>query len=151
MEQIQTVRFTYDMSLADMVVAGQYGWKSDIFTAMNFPIEGSGEVAMPNLHHFGRFIGTESAVKELANLGLRPATLPELLLFGANQSEEQKRHSIVALDPERVFYFRGYRRASVLYWSHSTQSLDIGCWRCGGYGDAHKEWRENWLFAVVSV
>ena len=136
------ITFAYEMSLSEMITAGNYDWKNDLYTEKNFPIKGDGEVVMPHLHHFGRDISSENAIKELDKLGLRPATLPELLLFGANNPEEQKKYSIVALDPERVFHDDyGSRSVPALYYDGRRRDLYLYYWR----GD----WRGSWRFAVV--
>ena len=136
-----TIAFNYGMSLSEMISVGNYGWKNDLYTEKNFPIKGDGEVVMPHLHHFGRDISSENAIKELDKLGLRPATLPELLLFGANNPEEQKKYPIVALDPERVFRYCGRRFVPALDCDGYERDLRLYSW-----GD---DWGGAWRFAVV--
>lgn len=136
-----SIRFTYDMSLASMIDAGKYDWKNKLFTEENFPKNGKGEVQMPHLHHFGRDISSEDAVKELDKLGLRSATFEELLFFGANNPEEQKKYPIVALDPARVFMYDGRRSVSGLSCGAYDRDLRLCLWDDG--------WHGRWRFAVV--
>lgn len=98
MEQ-QSVCFNYNMPLADMVAAGKYCLGSESSSWQRFRFCGTGDVVMPHLHHIGfPELTYYKALADIGRLGLRPATLPELLLFGANYPEEQKKYRIVALD-----------------------------------------------------
>lgn len=47
--------------------------------------------------HFNRNIESDTALAELDKMGLRPATLPELLAFGAKYPDKQREFPIVAL------------------------------------------------------
>jgi hypothetical protein len=49
------------------------------------------------LVHFGRDMESESVLKEFEARGLRAATLPELLAFGATYPEKQCEFPVVAL------------------------------------------------------
>lgn len=104
-DEVEVVRKTaldvtvnYDSSLADMIAAGHYYYINRNITAERFPVKGSGskELAV-KLIHFNRRISSEGAVKEMNKMGLRPATLEELLAFGAKYPDMQRGFPIVAL------------------------------------------------------
>lgn len=97
-----TTNFTPNTSLTEMIEAGNYVWFPRVITGQIKTNEPT-EVSMPHLFEFETDMDSKTAVIELEKLGLRPATLPELLLFGANNPDEQRMRQIVALDPEWVF------------------------------------------------
>lgn len=89
----------YSLSLEQMIAAGCYRFvrRSDI-TPKNFPMDGAGVVELKSqIIHFNRPISSKDAVKELEKIGLRPATIEELLAFGAAYSRARKMFTIVAL------------------------------------------------------
>ncbi len=101
---------SYSMSLADMLTACKHIGKVDPFTVDtvtedNFPISGEGEVLMPFLERLRAgtdTIGTNRARTLLNEKKLRPATLPELLMFMGSNPEEATKHPIVALSPVTI-------------------------------------------------
>ena len=96
--QVVHVTVDYTDSLEGMIAAGRYDWKNNDINAKNFPIQGAGNIAVSTiLVHFNRYISTADALAELDKLGLRPATLPELLAVGAKETKLQKQFPIIAL------------------------------------------------------
>lgn len=92
------------MSFADMIKAGSYGSVNEEITAANFPFEGTGKVETEiRLIHFNKWMTTQHVLAELEKLGLRPATLVELLAFGAKYPE-QREYPIVALGSRARYY-----------------------------------------------
>lgn len=88
----------YDESLDEMIKAGLYDHVSDNITTDNFPITGSGMVEQEAvLVHPDRYVSTEGAEQEIGKRGLRPARLEELLAFGAEWPEVQRKFPVVAL------------------------------------------------------
>jgi hypothetical protein len=88
----------YDLSLAEMIAVGKYEWTNSEITAERFPVKGKGQVNINfTVKHFARSISTETALKELDEQGLRPATIEELLAFGVKYPNEQRKYPIVAL------------------------------------------------------
>ena len=91
----------YDLSLREMIEAGKYDWKDGNITVDHFPVEGEGEVeANLILVRFGRTMSSDQVLEDLDKRDLRPlrpATLAELLAFGAKYLEVQRECSIVAL------------------------------------------------------
>lgn len=93
-----TVVVDYTKSLADMIAAGRYDRQNDNITAKHFLVSGSGQVTVGlELVHFGKDMSTEDVLVELDKRNLRPATLPELLAFGAKYPDEQRKYPIIAL------------------------------------------------------
>jgi hypothetical protein len=88
----------YGQNLDQMIEAGHYDYVNYDITVTNFPFKkkGMAEVSI-KLVHFNRSIGSEEAIGELKKMGLRPATLPELLAFGAKYPRVQCQFPIAAL------------------------------------------------------
>ena len=91
----------YTHSLAQMIAAGKYDSVNSDITEKNFPVA-KVPTGLPTkvdlkleLVHLNRTISSNDAVQELKKQGLRPATLPELLAFGATYPEEQRKYPIV--------------------------------------------------------
>lgn len=131
----------YSKSLADMIVAGKYGYTNTDITADHFPVVGSGTVEMDAvLVHLGRNATTDEVICELDTRGLRPATMFELLVFGAMFPEKQREFPIVEfgscwVDPD------GNRNFGYL-------SRNVG--KRGLYLDwSGIEWRGNCRFLAV--
>lgn len=97
------ITVNYAQSLEEMIAAGKYDWTDEYITAENFQIQGNGVVNLEIvLFHPNRDIESEDVVKELDQMGLRPATLPELCAYGAKYPETQREFPIVALDSSWV-------------------------------------------------
>lgn len=84
-------------SLEDMVKDGNYNCNPNINTE-NFPSQGevSGEVII-RLFHFRRNISTADALAEMDRRGFRPATVRELIVFGAVYPDIQLEFPVIAL------------------------------------------------------
>ncbi len=121
---IFTVTVDYNRTLLQMIQAGKYDHADHEINAEHFPIVydmGEYEVSIVThdaetaklfqppqkgkwkveleviLVHFNRNISSDDAIKEMDQLGLRPAVLPELLAFGEMHPAVQKDFPIVAL------------------------------------------------------
>ena len=119
-----------------LVKLGKYDWSnSDIF---EFPFEKT-EAKEIELIHFNKYISSEDAIKEMEVKGLRPATVTELLLFGAQYPEVQHEFPIVALGTvQQVF---GDRGVACLGGGSAGRGLNLAWFEGGWYGD--------WRFAAV--
>ena len=116
----------YAQSLAQMIAAGRYDYANSDITSGNFPTtanDGKQEVVV-ELAHFGRDMESDAVLKKFEARGLRAATLPELLAFGATYPEKQREFPIVALgsvrrrDVDRVVpYLNGDGSKRLLYLS----------------------------------
>ena len=130
----------YDQSLAEMISAGKYDWKNSEITEKSFPSKIRGQETL-NLEmvHFNRNISSDSAVEEMYKMGLRPATLRELLSFGAKYPEIQREFPVVALgDSCRL---GGDRHIACLGGDGSDRNLFLHWW--------HGAWDGNYRFLAV--
>lgn len=120
-----TLEVDYDKSLEEMIAAGRYDWKNSDITADRFPVKGKGKKkAEVELVHFNRDISSEDAIAEMDKLGLRPATIEELLAFGAANPDIQRKFPIVALGS--VAEVSGSRFVAYLRRVWSERSLSLG-------------------------
>lgn len=87
----------YDMTLEDMVAAGNYDWGNLSINSKNFRFEQKkGKIRVRTfLVCFGKDTKYGQVIRELNKLGLRPGNLPELLAFGATYPEKQLEFPIV--------------------------------------------------------
>ena len=100
------------------------------------------------LVHFNKSISTENALKELDRMGMRPATEVELLAFGVEYPEEQRKYPIVALPSQEqinndsVFRDEGGIRCALCLFRHGAERrLDL-VWLEGA-------WHGRWRFLAV--
>lgn len=120
-----TLTVNYDISLGTMIAAGNYDWVDDNIIGKHFPISENGKAeVLVELVHFDRTISTDDATLELARRGLRPATLAELLAYGAKFPEDQRKFPIVALGTGAVM--GGKRHVAVLYRFGVKRYLSLG-------------------------
>ena len=117
----------YDESVEDAVKAGHYDWVDQNINSHNFSTtqKGSRRVEM-KLIHFGRAISSQEALKEIDRMGYRPAELHEILAFGREYPEVQRKFPIIGLasvwrdvrDDARVPYLdrNGSKRNLNLNW-----------------------------------
>lgn len=126
----------YDMSLGEMIAAGNYDWKNDDITAKRFPIVGEGKVEFEDtIFHFDRDISSEDAVKEILAADSKnpwePAKIENILAYGAKNPEDQRKFPIVGLGS--VGEVDGDRYVSCLSGSDSGRRLYLSWWG-GGWG-----------------
>jgi hypothetical protein len=125
----------YTKSLADMIAAGKYNWMNRDITAANFPVTGKGlsteQVGTVKLKivlfHPNRDIESEDVVKELDQKGLCPATLPELLAYGARYRKTQHKFPILALGSSWVHPL-GFRFVPRLQGNSRKRCLQLRGW-----------------------
>ncbi len=118
------ISVNYGRSLDEMKKAGNYDWMNDDITAERFPIKGEGiKELVPELIHFNRSISSDNALAELDKMGLRPATIEELLAFGETFPEMQCKFPIIALGS--VCRVVGNRRVPYLDEDASERNLDL--------------------------
>jgi len=128
------VTVDYDRRLERMIEDGKYDWNNSDINAKNFPIEGKGTAEVDiELVHFNRVMESDDVLKELDKMGFRPATLPELLAFGAKYLDKQREFPIVALGSAWRCLF-GYRGVAYLGRGGSGRYLYL-------------RWLEGWWYA----
>ncbi len=126
----------YTQTLEAMIAAGRYDWANSDITAKRFPVEGEGKVTKKaKLYHFNRSMTSEEVIRELDKQGKRPATIEELLAFGAQHPEIQRQFPVVALGSSAevggcryVAYLRRFgslRHLLLRYWNGDWR----GCYR----------------------
>ena len=136
------VTVNYDLTLEQMIAAGHYDETESDITVEHFPVTGEGKVDVDiQLVPFNCVIGSDEAIRELDHMDLRPATLPELLAFGAAYPEVQREFTILALGS--VWRYRnGYWFVPFLCgYSDGERHLDLDSFEGG--------WDEDYLFAAV--
>ena len=95
-----TIEVNYDLPLPEALEAGDYSWVCSDLTSEHFPPTRSGiKNVEVRLVCTGRQMNTDEPWKEIDKLGLRPATIEELLAFGANPDTRdlQRQFLVVAL------------------------------------------------------
>ncbi|MEI7740910.1 MAG: hypothetical protein WCJ29_00215 [bacterium] len=112
----EKVEVDYGQSLEQMIAAGKYDWKNGDINEKNFPRKRSAKTALKNIFGkekekteieviavaFGETLTTKQIEDRLDALGLRPATLEELLALGAAKPDLQRKSWIVALGSDFV-------------------------------------------------
>lgn len=90
---------TDESSISDLLKAGNYDWSNDRITDQNFPATEHDTIGEKDaaLFHFDRNISSEDAIAGMKTEGYRPATMRELLTFGKENPEVQRKFPIVAL------------------------------------------------------
>src|SRR3989338_11533408 len=97
-ENCYKVLVDYEQTLQQMIAVGKYDYANSDINSNNFPITGNGkQEVIVELVHYGRDMTTDDVLKDFEARGLRAATLPELLAFGATYPEKQREFPIVAL------------------------------------------------------
>jgi hypothetical protein len=94
------VPIDFEMTVEEAIMLGKYDWVSGDITHQDFPHDQNrGKMVMDIvLHHLDRCTKSSGEViVELDRLGMRPATLMELLAFGAVNPELQQQFPIIAL------------------------------------------------------
>ena len=135
------VTVDYSKTLAEMISAGHYNGGNDEITAENFPFDGEGTVEVEvQLVHLNRVASTDEVLAHLEVNGLRPATLAELLAFGAANPDVQREFSVVALGSSWVSRL-GARNVPYLYRRGAKRNLSLY-----GHGD---QWNEICRFLAV--
>lgn len=135
------LRFTldYSMSLQEMIAAGQYDWVNPDITAKRFPLTGKGtHDLVGKLIHLNRPVSSEEVVAELDKMGLRPATIEELLAFGA-APDLQRNFPVLALGSSCLV--DSGRRVACLSRDGAERGLDLYWWS--------GRWNDDYRFLAV--
>ena len=93
------VTVNYNLSLEEIIAAGRYDWKNGDITVKHFPMKGEGITDVDiRLVHFDRVMdSSDEVIRKLDKMDLRPASIEELLAFGAKYPDVQRHFPIVAL------------------------------------------------------
>lgn len=139
--RVETIRTSCSLNLSDLITLGKYCHVNNLFTEKNFPVSCEGNVSAPVLYNFGYELTSEEALTEMKRLGLRPATLTELLLLKAVGKEGEKKYPTVALNPNHRFFYGKKRYVPGIFYGANGSGLDLCAW--------DGVWRKEWNFAVI--
>jgi hypothetical protein len=120
-----SVIIDYAKSVEQMKSDGQYDWSNDNINGENFPITGE-EVVETKLElvHLNKVASTKEVEAYLEENGFRPATLEELLAFGATFPDVQREYPVVALGSSWVHRY-GFRDVPYLHRRGSERNLNL--------------------------
>jgi len=114
----------YSLTLEQMIALGQYDWKNDDITSARFLVKGEGKnEVVAEIVKYESGMSSEAVLADLDKKGFRPATIEELLAFGAAFLELQRKFPIVALGS--VASIGGYRYVAYLHGSDSRRGLRL--------------------------
>jgi len=95
---VYSVTVNYDLTVEQMVIAGNYDSVSTSITQEHFPIQGEGRQEKEvTLFHFNRWIFSEEVIREMSKLGYQPAEPEDIFAFGIQHRDIQRQFPIVAL------------------------------------------------------
>jgi hypothetical protein len=134
----EKVEVDYSKSLENMVADGKHDYKNVDINIKNFPRKRKAQTTLKEIFSkeqekadleviavdFNEAVTTEQAMKRLDELGLRPATIEELLALGAAKPDLQRKFWIVALGSSFVGS-DGYRRVPFLRGRSDARGLDL--------------------------
>lgn len=130
----------YSKTLTEMISAGNYDWVNSEINQDRLLVQDSVEAINIELIHYDKHMKADDIILDLDTRGLRPATLPELLAFGATYMKEQRKFSIVALGS--VWLGRHSLRYALYLGSNDFgRKLNLSLWDIG--------WDSDYLFAAV--
>lgn len=135
----------YGRAVEQLVGDGEYDWCNTDIVSRNFPSMMGTEIRAQidiYLVSFDRRISSEGVITEMEILGLRPATIVELLALGAQHPDIQRDYQIAALGST---------------WSFDSGDLDLDVPYLGGSGSDRylflfwwgSGWSPYWRFAAV--
>ena len=129
-------------TVEQMVADGHYDWSNSNINSSNFFVPNGGQTkSILRLIRFGREITTGEALVELEQQGFRPASLSELLAFGAKFPDLQKKFKVVALGAVWIDS-NNYSQAAFLGSFGDKRGLGLSQYR-GGY------WHAGFRFLAV--
>lgn len=122
----RTVTVTPELSFEERVARGGYGWRHGDLTEDLFPITGdrAGDLRL-KLFHFNRSLSSEEAIRLIEEDGFEPAKTGDVLVFGENFPDVQRRHPVIGLGSVAdvdlkpsvpALWFDGDRRTLDLIW-----------------------------------
>lgn len=125
----------YALKFVEAIAAGAFDWKNDDIIEQNFPNQTheTGEQNLTvKLFHFGREMSSEDVIKAMDADGFRPATLRELLAFGAKNPDEQRKYPIVGFGS--LWRHLDDRFVPCLVFSGDARRLGLGWWSYDWFG-----------------
>jgi hypothetical protein len=128
------------LGFEERVERGHYGWRHAGLTEERFPVtpDQFGEQAQ-KLFHFARGISSEDAIRLIREGGFEPGRIGDILVFGENVPEAQRRHPVVGLGS--VAEVDSKLSVPVLWFDGERRTLDA-IWYDG-------DWHRNYRFLGV--
>ena len=137
------VTIDYARSFDVMVATVPYDWLNGDINSKNFTIEGKGVVTLDlELVYLNNVVSTEEVEAYLETNGLRPATLEELLAFGATYPDVQQNFPVIALGSSWVNRY-GLHLVPYLNWYGYERYLNLNLRSYNG------PWSELFRFLAV--
>ena len=95
---VYPVTIDYTQTFWQMIVAGRYDWRNSDISEKHFSVKGEGVVERTlELVHYGKNMTPMAALEAIERKGYRPATIEELLAFGATYPDLPQDFPIIAL------------------------------------------------------
>jgi hypothetical protein len=137
-----SVTVDYSRSLEQLIENGNYYFSNKYINDRNFESTETGKTQVDiYLVKFDHHIGSKTAIKEMKAMGLRPATLKELLSLGIEYPKFQLRYPITALGSTWYHSSDGTLCVPNLTSSVFRRELYLTIWAGG--------WSSYWRFAAV--
>lgn len=126
-DEVFPTKVNYDLSVESLVAQGEYDWANSGINSKHFQTAKKGEAALNlELVHLNQVLTSEEAIAELKKRGLRHAEPHELLSFGVQYPEEQRKYPIVALGSVWQDWLGG-RSVAYLRSCADGRSLNLAC------------------------
>jgi hypothetical protein len=122
-----------DLSHAERIKRGNYGWTDGGLTEKRFPVTDDqlGEWEW-KLFHFDQTISSDKAIRLMKEDGFDPAQTGHILTFGEKYPQEQRKYPIIGLGSEATV--SGDRRVPGLWGDGGRRKLGLG-WFDDGWFD----------------
>jgi len=121
-----SIAVNYDLTVEQMVIAGNYDHVGSCITQANFPIKGEGQQERKvTLFHFNRWIFPKEVIEEMSKLEYQPAEPEDILTLGIQHRDIQRQFPILALGSpwQHPHHRKGY--VIRLEGSQTIRSIDI--------------------------
>jgi hypothetical protein len=144
LKDIFSVRTNYDLSIKDLVKACDLNWANDDITDEHFVVTKVGQEESKFVYvHLDRLVTTREVLEYMKENNLQPADIKQLLSFGKQNPDEQRKHPIVELGSVWV-HSHGNRHVAFLYGNDGQRRLALS------YAYPDGQWDEDYRFLAVS-
>jgi hypothetical protein len=139
------VTVDYSKTIEQLILEGHYNGRDPNFNSTNFQEEGLSKTITIFLAGFGSEITLENALRKMAAVGFRPATIKEFLTLAAQELlvDQPDAEGFVALGSTRLYRPADWVLVPVITGTVSSRGpirlLSLGCY----------SWDRGWKFAVV--